>query len=126
MKYEELRKLLEKYRRQECNKIEIQQLNDWLFEQSNEKQIKNALTEELYNYKADVKNLEKVDFDEIFKNINAKINVLEQNELVKSKFTNKRKERNLILLRNVAVFLLLFLGGVLFHTIYSSNLKALM
>lgn len=107
----EFRKLLEKYRRQECTREELQKLWEWLSDQNNERLVEAILIEDLNEFKVDAGDAEKINFEEIYKSIESKINNQDQHEVSKQQVLSVKERSIMRLLKVAAVFLLIFIGG---------------
>ncbi len=110
MGYLEFKALLEKYRNQQCNSEELRRLWDSLTDERKERMAEAILTEDLNNFRLNESDIEKVNFESIFKSLEARIVHQELHEEPKIQKT----KGILVFTRVAAVFLLSFLAGSIF------------
>jgi ferric-dicitrate binding protein FerR (iron transport regulator) len=110
MGYLEFKALLEKYRNQQCNSEELKRLWDHLTDERKEKMAEAILSEDLNNFSPNESDVEKINFEGIYKSLEAKI----VNQKLHEEPKIQKSKGIWVFTRVAAVFLVSFLAGSIF------------
>jgi transmembrane sensor len=124
MQNKELKDLLEKFKNQSCTHAELKFLRNYFSDEKYEEQIKELLIRDISESRIDDEAVSKVNFEEIYNQINNKIS---ENSM-KFGWDNRRQfvhRRSIIRIMKIAAVLILFFtaGGFFTYLIYAPHYK---
>lgn len=120
MESEEIRRLLERFRKKRYSPHSFGKTEERLLEAGNEDLIKNALEESLENFEVDKSKAKGTDFKALFRKIQTRLPAGDQTQFVSLPERTRQRRSIGHVVRMAAAFLLLFCSGILFSYLYNS------